>query len=72
VERRVGRGLQSGLTTVDELVATSDLPVAAVLAALTLLESRGLVNSAYGRYRPAGVLLAGDSAAMEPQAGSSG
>jgi hypothetical protein len=41
---------------VDELVAISDLPVAAVLASLTLLEARGLVVGAYGRYRPAGAL----------------
>jgi len=62
VERRVAAALVAGLATVDELVAAVDLPVGAVLGALTLLEHRGLVTSAYGRYQPAGV-LAGASAA---------
>jgi DNA processing protein len=55
-ERRVAAGLLNGQVTVDELVAVADLPVAAVLATLTLLEARGLVAGAYGRYRPAGGL----------------
>jgi DNA processing protein len=58
-ERRVAAGLVGGLATVDELVAAADLPVAAVLAALTLLEARGLVTGGYGRYRPAGGLAGG-------------
>jgi DNA processing protein len=58
-ERRVANGLHDGLSTVDELVAAADLPVAAVLAAITLLEARGLVTGAYGRYRPAGGLAGG-------------
>jgi len=57
VEARLARALVAGLATVDELVAVSDLPVASVLAGLTMLERRGLAVSAYGRYRPAGSLL---------------
>ena len=53
---RIGRELVAGLATVDELVAVSGLPVATVLGALTLLEDRGLVRGAYGRYRPSGAL----------------
>jgi DNA processing protein len=53
---RIGRELVGGLATVDELVAVSGLPVATVLGALTLLEDRGLVRGAYGRYRPSGAL----------------
>jgi hypothetical protein len=34
------------------------MPIAAVLGALTLLEARRLVVSAYGRYRPTGRLAA--------------
>jgi DNA processing protein len=56
-ESAVARGLVDGRVTVDELVATTDLPVATVLAALTLLERRGLTSGAHGRYRPAGTLL---------------
>ena len=56
-EAAVARGLIAGRATVDELVATTDLPVATVLAALTLLERRGLTSGAHGRYRPAGTLL---------------
>jgi DNA processing protein len=57
--RRVAAALVRGRTTADELVATTDLPIGAVLGILTLLEARGLVVSAYGRYRPAGRLAAG-------------
>jgi DNA processing protein len=48
-----------GHATVDELTAVTDLPVGAVLAALALLEGRGLVVGIHGRYRPAAVLLDG-------------
>jgi len=58
---RIGRELVAGRATVDELVAVTGLPVATVLGALTLLEGRGLVHDAYGRYRPAGLL-----ATLEP------
>jgi len=57
---RVGHALVDGRITVDELVAATDLPVATVLAALTLLERRGLVVGAFGRYRPAGTLAAAE------------
>ena len=57
VPAQVADALLGGRATVDELVAETRLPVASVLAALTMLESRGLVVDAYGRYRPAGVLV---------------
>ena len=63
-ERLVAEALVAGRATVDELVAASDLPVASVLGVLTLLEMRGLVVGAYGRYQPAGRL-----AGVGPQAG---
>lgn len=56
--RRIAAELLRGRTTADELVATTGLPIAGVLAALTLLESRGLVAGVYGRYRPVGPLAA--------------
>ena len=56
--RRIAETLLAGATTVDELVAATDLPVAAVLAALTRLESADLVSGAYGRYALAGALAA--------------
>ena len=49
-ERRLLLALDRGAATVDELVATTRQPIAAVLAGLTGLESRGLVEEAYGRY----------------------
>ncbi len=54
--RRIAAALLRGRTTADELVAATGLPIAGVLAALTLLESRELVAGAYGRYRPVGGL----------------
>ena len=42
----------------DELAARTDLPIPSVLGTLTLLEIRGLIVAAYGRYRPAGALAA--------------
>ena len=59
VPAQVAEALLDGRATVDELVAETRLPVASVLAALTMLESRGLVVDAYGRYRPAGLLATG-------------
>lgn len=56
-QRRIADSILTGHATVDELVAITDLPVAAVLAALTLLERQGLIVGTYGRYRPAGSLL---------------
>jgi DNA processing protein len=55
---RVARALVEGVTTVDELADRTDLPVATVLGALTVLEIRGLVAGAYGRYRPVAALAA--------------
>jgi DNA processing protein len=62
VPRRIAAELLRGHSTVDEIVAVTRLPVATVLTALTLLERRGLVVDAYGRYRPSGHL------ATRPQA----
>jgi DNA processing protein len=56
--RRVAAALVRDLTTVDELVAATTMPIAAVLGALTLLEARGLAVGSYGRYRPSGRLAA--------------
>ncbi|MFL5779656.1 MAG: DNA-processing protein DprA [Chloroflexota bacterium] len=56
----VGRGLLSGATTVDELVALTGHPVATVLGALTILEARGLAVGVYGRYRATGSLAGVD------------
>lgn len=56
--RSIAAELVNGLTTADELVAATGLPIAGVLAALTLLETGGLVASVYGRYRPVGQLAA--------------
>jgi DNA processing protein len=57
VEGRIARALVAGQATIDELVAVTDLPVATVLAGVTMLERRGVAVGAYGRYRPAGPLL---------------
>jgi DNA processing protein len=59
---RLGRELVLGRATVDELVAVTGWPVASVLAALTLLERRGLAVGVHGRFRPAGGLAAADPA----------
>lgn len=53
---RVATGLVDGLATVDELVAATGLPVATVLATLTLLERDHLAVGIHGRFRPAGTL----------------
>ncbi len=58
VEATVAEALIGGLTTADELAEQTDLPVAAILGALTILEMRGFVVSAYGRFRAAGPLAA--------------
>jgi DNA processing protein len=60
-EALVAHHLVAGRVTVDEIVAAADLPVATVLAALGMLERRGLAAGVHGRYRPAGPLL-GDGA----------
>ena len=59
---RIGRALVLGRTTVDELVAVTGWPVATVLAALTILERRGLAVGIHGRFRPSGGLAAADPA----------
>ncbi len=56
VERTLAEEIATGPATADQLAARTSLAGAAVLSALTLLELRGLVSSAYGRYSPAGPL----------------
>jgi DNA processing protein len=56
-EAAVARQLLHGRVTVDEIVAAGGWPVATVLAALAMLERRGLAAGIHGRYRPAGALL---------------
>jgi DNA processing protein len=65
---RIGRELVLGRATVDELVATTGWPVASVLAALTLLERRGLAVGIHGRFRPAGALAGADPKGARPRA----
>lgn len=56
-EAVIASSLLAGHATVDELVAATDLPIATVLSALTLLQRRGMVLGAHGRYRPGGTLV---------------
>jgi DNA processing protein len=56
-ERSIAGALLDGARTVDAIVATTGLPVATVLATLTLLERRGAVVGRHGRYQPDGDLL---------------
>ena len=62
--RAVVEALARGATSVDELVLATGLAPAAVLGTLTVLEVRGHVEAAFGRYRLAGPIsvLAGTSA----------
>ena len=57
---------------VDDLVNATGLPVATVLGALTMLETRGLVGSAYGRYRPTAALATAIPAGIKAPAGTAG
>jgi DNA processing protein len=57
-QRQTADMLRRGATTVDEIVATTGLTVAAVLGALTRLEAAGLVRGRHGRYEPIGALAA--------------
>jgi DNA processing protein len=65
--RSVATALVGGSSTLDELVAATGFQPAAALGALTLLELRGLAASAYGRYRPAGRLMAEDLGTPGPR-----
>jgi predicted Rossmann fold nucleotide-binding protein DprA/Smf involved in DNA uptake len=56
VELALAEQLARGPATADQLALGSSLTGAAVLSALTLLELRGLVRCAYGRYLPSGAL----------------
>ena len=53
----VARSVGAGARTTDDLISRTGLATAGLLAALTLLEDRGLVRSAYGRYHLAGDLV---------------
>jgi DNA processing protein len=64
-EALIASGLIAGRATVDELVASTDLPVATVLAALTLLQRKGLATGTHGRYRAAGTLVGEQGAFWE-------
>ncbi|TAK00354.1 MAG: DNA-protecting protein DprA [Chloroflexota bacterium] len=59
-EDRIAQGLLDGAATADELVATTGMPIAAVLAGLTALETAGLAAGAFGRYRATGFLAIAD------------
>lgn len=64
-EAVIAGSLIAGNATVDELVAATDLPIATVLSALTLLQRRGMVLGAHGRYRPGGTLVGEQTAFWE-------
>ncbi len=55
-ETAVARALRTGAGSTDELAAATGLPGAAVLAAITTLELRGLVIEVLGRFQPSGSL----------------
>jgi DNA processing protein len=67
-ERAVAGALLSGSATVDDLAGAAGLSVATVLSTLTILELRGLVTAAGGRYRLGGVLLGAAPASSGPVA----
>jgi DNA processing protein len=56
VELALAEELVLGPATADQLAMRTSLAPASVLSALTLLELRGLVRHAFGRYGPSGVL----------------
>jgi predicted Rossmann fold nucleotide-binding protein DprA/Smf involved in DNA uptake len=68
VERVLAEQLVAGPATADQLAGRTSLASAAVLSALTLLELRGLVTAAYGRYSPSGALASwSDSGSPGPR-----
>ncbi len=60
--RSIAIELLRGRGTIDEIVGATGLSVATALGGLTLLETRGLATSTYGRYRAAGALASADPA----------
>ena len=56
VGRLVASLVAAGHGTVDEIAAEADLPAAAVLGVLSVLELQGLVMAVVGTYRPVGLL----------------
>ena len=67
-ERRILLALDRGATTVDELVAATGLPVAAILAGLTGLEGRGLAEEVHGRYRIPSQVVSSVAGIVDPAA----
>jgi DNA processing protein len=65
-ESAVASALRGGAGSADELVLATGLPGAAVLAALTSLEVRGLVLEVLGRYQPTGSLAAPPARSATP------
>ena len=65
VERALAEQLERGPATADQLALRTSLPGAVVLSGLTLLELRGLVRGAYGRYSPSGSLARWSRASQE-------
>jgi DNA processing protein len=61
-ERAVAREILGGVRSLDEIVHATGLPPAGALAAITVLELRGLIGGAFGRYQPVGVLEGADVA----------
>jgi hypothetical protein len=53
----IARWVAAGSRSTDELMSRTGLPIASILAAVTLLEDRGLVRAAYGRYHLSGELV---------------
>jgi DNA processing protein len=62
-EQAVAGALLGGSATVDDLAGSAGLAVATVLSTLTILELRGLVTAAGGRYRLGGALVGAGPAA---------
>ena len=65
IERRVMSAILAGNVRTDPLVASTGLPLGAVLGAITALELRGFVANAFGQFQPLGVF-----AGMPPKPGT--
>jgi DNA processing protein len=62
VERLLVDALARGASTTDDLVRAARQPVATVLGAITMLEMRGFIAGAYGRYHLCGRLAGAEVA----------
>ena len=65
IERRVMSAILAGNVRTDPLVASTGLPLGAVLGAITALELRGFVANAFGQFQPLGVF-----AGLPPEPGT--